>query len=335
MVKILFDLINYVKFKKREKNFKRGIFIENKFILKYLSKYTKNAVIISFEKLNLNEEDRKNLFVFKTDLFRQLIFLTLKLKFLYCSTPGLNTTFFVKSKLSKCKYIYLQHSPVGLIKKYQKDAFKYFDILQIINNFQKKDILELNSNYKKKIKTFKSKYALFNTKIYYTNKNLKILIAPTWNTDFYESNYHVKLYNLLNKNKYEFIFRPHPMSLKKKEITLNQLSELGYKVDLNQELDFKNCGILISDWSGIFIEYSYFTNRKSYLIDTKQKKTNHVNLNSNYVSIEEYSRNKIAYSFNPEQIDLMILNIFDKINNPKVLEDEKSIIQDYFNDYFY
>ena len=32
-------------------------------------------------------------------------------------------------------------------------------------NFQKKDILELNSNYKKKIKTFKSKYALFNTKI--------------------------------------------------------------------------------------------------------------------------------------------------------------------------
>ena len=46
MVKILFDLINYVKFKKREKNFKRGIFIENKFILKYLSKYTKNAVII-------------------------------------------------------------------------------------------------------------------------------------------------------------------------------------------------------------------------------------------------------------------------------------------------
>ena len=66
-----------------------------------------------------------------------------------------------------------------------------------------------------------------------------------------------------------------------------------------------------------------------------KKKTNHVNLNSNYVSIEEYSRNKIAYSFNPEQIDLMILNIFDKINNPKVLEDEKSIIQDYFNDYFY
>ena len=40
-----------------------------------------------------------------------------------------------------------------------------------------------------------------------------------------------------------------------------------------------------------------------------------MNLNSNYVSIEEYSRNKIAYSFNPEQIDLMILNIFDKINN--------------------
>ena len=90
-----------------------------------------NGKWISLEHFD-SEEDRKNLFVFKTDLIRQLIFLTLRLKFLYCSTPGLNTTFFVKSKLSKCKYIYLQHSPVGLIKKYQKDAFKHFDILQII-----------------------------------------------------------------------------------------------------------------------------------------------------------------------------------------------------------
>ena len=86
----------------------------------------------------LQTRKRIDYLFFKTALFRQLIFETLKLKYLYSSTPGLDDTYFKKSKVYNCKYIYLQHSPVGLINKYQKNAFNNFDVVQVINSFQKK-----------------------------------------------------------------------------------------------------------------------------------------------------------------------------------------------------
>ena len=41
----------------------------------------------------------------------------------------------------------------------------------------------------------------------------KLLIAPTWNTNFYK-NIHENLFRLLEKNKIDYEFRPH-MSVKK------------------------------------------------------------------------------------------------------------------------
>ena len=44
----------------------------------------------------------------------------------------------------------------------------------------------------------------------------KLLIAPTWNTNFYKRNIHENLFRLLEKNKIDYEFRPHYMSVKKR-----------------------------------------------------------------------------------------------------------------------
>ena len=97
------------------------------------------------------------MFVFKTNLIRELIFLTLKLKFLYSSTPDLNNTIFKRSKFSNCKYIYLQHSPVSLNLIYRENAFDFFDAVQVINNYQLNEMNEIKKINSLKL-IFKSKY---------------------------------------------------------------------------------------------------------------------------------------------------------------------------------
>ena len=216
------DIKNYISLKLNEKNYSRGFFIENKYLVKYLQPYitSKKSLIVSFENIDAIKNNDQNVFIFSTNFFRQLVFLTLKLKYLYSTTPGLNKTIFQKSKSSNCKYIYIQHSPIGLINAYKPDAFIDFDSVQVINNFQLNDLKIINKTYNKNIKIFKSKYLLFN-KYYKLNDNrINILIAPSWNTHFYKNNYHKILFKLLSDQKANFSIRPHPMSYTKKEISV-------------------------------------------------------------------------------------------------------------------
>ena len=254
------DIKNYISLKLNEKNYSRGFFIENKYLVKYLQPYitSKKSLIVSFENIDAIKNNDQNVFIFSTNFFRQLVFLTLKLKYLYSTTPGLNKTIFQKSKSSNCKYIYIQHSPIGLINAYKPDAFIDFDSVQVINNFQLNDLKIINKTYKKKIKTFKSKYSLFNKFYNLNNNKINILIAPSWNTGFFENNYHKILFKILSNHKANFSIRPHPMSYIKNEISKSKLLSIGYKIDENVDLNFNNFNILISDWSGIFIEFSFF-----------------------------------------------------------------------------
>ena len=72
------------------------------------------------------------------------------------------------------------------------------------------------------------------------NKEKNVLIAPSWNTNFYKHGFHKKIITLLNKNNISFDLRPHPMSFKKNEISLEEIQNL--KIDLNNEtnLNFLN-----------------------------------------------------------------------------------------------
>ena len=335
MIKLFSDLKNYLEFKKKQKEFKRGIFIESQYIFKYLRRYTHKSILISFENINVTDEEKNRLFIFKTVLFRQLIFETLKIKYLYSSTPGLDDTYFKKSKVYNCKYIYLQHSPVGLINKYQKNAFNNFDVVQVINSFQKKDIQEINRNLKKKIKIFKSKYALFSKKIPSSYKVNSILIAPTWNSNFYRNNYHQIIYNELKNKQIPFSIRPHPMSLKKKEITIEDLKDIGFEIDNEDKFDFKKFNLLISDWSGIFLEYSYFTEKMAYLINSEQQYLNDNIYNDKRISIEMFARNEIAYNYLPTEIELLVKDMITKNSNSIIREKERTKVNKFFDEYFY
>jgi len=164
LIKFIKDIYNFCRLKKNESSYKIGFFSENNFIFEYLEPYILNklkktkVLILSFEKIEINTIDKNAIFVFHTNFFRELVFLTVRLKFLYSSTPDLNRTIFKKSKFSKCKYIYLHHSPVSLTLIYLPDAFNDFDAVQAISTYQFEEMKEIVSKNKLNTKIFKSKY---------------------------------------------------------------------------------------------------------------------------------------------------------------------------------
>jgi hypothetical protein len=308
-MKIFFkDLINLIKLRKNEYRFKRVFFFENKFIEPHIlpfinkNKNIEKSCIISLYKLNKQNTKNLEIYYFNSFFFLKLAFLFLKISYVYSSTPDLNNTVFIKSIYNKIKYIYLQHSPVSLTMIYSEKAFHHFDLVQVINSFQNNEIKEINNKFSLNIKPWKKKYYLWEKKIGRTiNSKEKILIAPTWGTDFYKKNLHYKITENINFSDYDIFFRPHFMSIQKKEIQIEDLKKL-YNLAID-EFYIENYDFLITDWSGIFFEFSKYSSKKSILINCK-KKINNPNY-SDYLNkpIEIKARNILGHTIEINELE--------------------------------
>ena len=277
-------------------------------------------LILSFEDINRDYLNLKNVFIFKTKLFQEIVFLTLNLKYLYSSTPDLNFTTFKKSKFSKCKYIYLSHTPVSMNLIYRKNAFDHFDAVQATSVYQYKEMKEIIKKRNLKTKVFKSEYLFVKkqiAKIKLGNFETDLLIAPSWNSNFYKTNCHLILNKLLKEYKISFKLRPHPISFKKKEISLSELKKENIPVDNLKYIDFQKYDFLISDWSGIFIEYALIFRRRAFLINTPKKIVNKEYFKHENKPIEISLRNTLARSFEISEIPEIIKEILSQKNLQK------------------
>ena len=336
-MQILNDLINFYRYKKIEKKITTIFFCENENLYIYLKQYIEKKkikiLLISFENFYNHDYQSKNIsfFFFKTKFIRKIFFLTNKVKFFYSTTPELNNSIFRKSIYNKTKYIYIQHSAVSLSMAYSKNAFSEFDAIHVINNAQKKEVEYLNLKKNKKIKIFSSKYTLFNKNILINQnlKNKKVLIAPTWNTNFYELNLHIILADLLYKNKISFEFRPHYMSFVKNEINDKIFENLNIIVNRDLNLNYNTFENLISDWSGIYFEFAYLKKRKPILINTS-KKIRNLNYSDFLLEPIEITARKIIGN----TIDVKDINSITNILLKKD-QNEKYKIDEYFKNNFF
>ena len=256
------------------------------------------------------------------------------MKILYSSTPNLNQTIFKKTKFTNCKYIYLQHSPVSLNLIYSNNAFDSFDAIQVLSTFQLKEMKEIKDRNNLKIKIFKSQY-LFPQKLKTLKKNQivneEILIAPSWNSNFYSTNCHILLKESLDKNNISFKLRPHPMSFKKNEISLDELAKHNIPIDKTSFMNLYNYNFLITDWSGAFIEFALLFKRKAFLINTPMKIINKDYSKYKNQPIEILLRNTLGKTFTIDNIDNLV-NHIRSIKKDINTEDEevKKIVDENF-----
>ena len=69
----------------------------------------------------------------------------------------------------------------------------------------------------------------------------------------------IKILKDANKS---FVFRPHYMSILKNELDIEALDLNDSELDIKPNLEFDNYSNLISDWSGIYLEFA-FLNKKN------------------------------------------------------------------------
>ncbi len=337
MINLFKDIANFSRLKKLDTNIKYCFFVENEFIFNYLEPYikikgSKKTIIVSFTDLKL--ENDYNLLIFKTFFFQSLFFLSHTFKYFITSTPDIDENFYYKkSKFSKTKYIYIQHSPLSLTKIYKEKAFVNFNLVQVVNLFQEKEIKKIRDIYNKKIKIYKSPYLFLKSdkkKNHDQKIKTKVLIAPTWSTNFFKLNIHEKIFKLLKQENIDFTFRPHPMSIKMNEFSLNKIKKKNINLDLKSKLNLNDYTDLISDWSGIFIEFALIKKKFPILINNSQKIRNKNESIYNEVPIEIFARDKIANQVNIDNLEniIKLLNKNDHLN-------ENKIIENFRNDYFF
>ena len=315
---MLSDLFKIIYFFLFHNNNYYIFFSENNFTYKFLERYiakkkSKKVLIFSFHEIDKKSKFFNYLFL-KNNFTRELFFIFCNCKFFYTTTPDIGFTIFRRSIKKNIKYIYLQHSMFSLNAIYNENAFINFDAIQCISKMQEEEVDELNNLKKKKIKTFKSKY-LFPYKNVNNNQKFEILIAPTWYTNFYQQKLFENIINLLIEQKITFKIRRHNMSIKNKELDERIIKKYNIKFYENEIKNFKDFNYLISDWSGIIIKYYLIKNKKSFVINSKQKIRNKNFSCSKKIPTEIKYREVFSNVYQIDEIRHMVSDIISNKKN--------------------
>lgn len=338
------DIVTLINFLKHQNKIERVFFFENNFIEPHLYPYvyknktTNKSAIVSLYKIKNNNLKNFKIFKFNKIFFLNLFFLLLDVKYCYSSTPDIDNSAFQRSIFKKTKYIYIQHSPLGLNKIYRDNAFTNFDVVQVVNEFQKNDLDNISKIKNKKIKSWQGHY-LFLKDINQNyskfkksdQKKIKILIAPTWGTDFFDQNMHLIIKENLNFNKYDLFIRPHIMSVLQNKNLCGNLVDQKFQLSTGK-IDFKQFNILITDWSGIYIEFAKINKIKSLLIQNKEKILNDKYIKSKNESIDSYARKKLGIVLMPNEINFIENKVEDILKNQEEFVNEIDV---FFEKYFY
>jgi hypothetical protein len=236
--------------------------------------------------------------------------------FFITSTPGLNHCKFVRSTKTPV-YIYVPHAIVSLHVAYKTHAFDDFDVLCAVGEHHVHEARKLeqeNDSPKKVILEFSYNRLWDIIDIYATRKTKKfskitnILLAPTWGMNgLIESGLCEPLIQDLLGLNYEVTLRPHPETFKRSN---NLISIMNSKFEANQGFRLDNdmltvdsliqSDLLITDWSGISLEYA-FGLKKPIIFADINKKINNPNFGNILLpQIEDILRTQIGVVWDPK-----------------------------------
>ena len=253
---------------------------------------------------------------------RSSFFVNLKATIVVMTMPDLETFHIKRSKIYPVHYVYIFHSLCSTHYIYRKTAFDNFDTIFCTGNYQ---IIEIQEREKKsnlaKKKLVKHGYGRLDiliNEVQSTNvrknasNNKVVLIAPTWGPNGLIETKGQEIVHILLDSGFNVILRPHPMTIKKSNNIIQKI-EKEFKDNLNFKLetDIRNteslflCDCMISDWSGVAIEYAFVFEKPIFYIDTPQKINNPEHHQIGLVPLEEKIRLQIGEVLSLSQLSLM------------------------------
>ncbi len=268
---------------------------------------------------------------------RTWLFINLKADLFITTMPDIEIFHLKRSKIYPVHYLYIFHALVSTHSNYRQGAFDAYDTIFCTGSQQISEIRKTEKYYnlpKKNI--FKDgyrpiEYLINESKSYKKNSSdkLKILIAPSWGeNNIFEHCMNELIENLLNEDN-EIFLRPHPMTLRNHGNEIEKLkSYFSKNINFNLQEDHKDrsilfeSDILITDWSGIGIEYGLGLLKPVIYIDLPKKNFNPDFEKLNITPMEVSIRSEIGEIVdiqNLESINRVISNILSTYDKEDVL----------------
>jgi len=197
--------------------------------------------------------------------------------------------FQIKKSSATNYYIYTQHSLMSPNCSYKKGAFDNYDIVFCSGQYMIDEIRKAEEFYnlpKKelvhhgytRLDNLISEYSTFKKNIKAIRQK-KILFAPSWNKEgvLNSSLAETIIQSSINQG-FEITLRPHPESLKysndKIKHILNKFEDndlFKYENNIVGNISLFESDILITDWSGMSLEYAFSMKKPVLYISTPQK----------------------------------------------------------------
>jgi len=232
-------------------------------------------------------------------------------------------TFHIKrSKVYPVHYVYIFHSLFSTHYACTGTSFDNFDTIFCTGNYQIMEIQERERKFNlKKKKIVKHGYgrldALIN-EVQITNirknisKNKVVLIAPSWGSNGLIETKGQEIVRVLLDSGFDVILRPHPMTVKKSNKIIQKIEEefkdnsnFKLEIDIRNTESFFLCDCMISDWSGVAIEYAFAFEKPVLYVDTPQKINNPECYQIDLAPLEKKIRSQIGEVLSLSQLSLL------------------------------
>ena len=258
---------------------------------------------------------------------RTKFFLTLKAIILVMDMPDLQTFHIKRSKKYPVHYVYLFHSMFSIHSYLRKGALDNYDTIFCVGPHHINEIRETEKMYGLKSKNlinygYGRLDALLQEREYFqrtdSSINNLILITPSYGNNNLLEKCGLELIDILLKSNFKVILRPHFRTLRDSTKLIDSIKE-KFEKNPNFVLErgiipsnlFHNSLCMISDWSGISLEYAFVLERPVLFVDVPKKINNTDFEKIHYKDIETNIRRDIGYVISPNEIE----NVPEKINS--------------------
>ena len=205
------------------------------------------------------------------------------------TTPDLENYYIKRSLVRKdIEYIYVPHDAYSTHIGFHEHAFDHFDTVFCVGPHAVKELRAMESLYGTKPKTLvefgypllEKLAAAYQDRPKKNRSKKQILIAPSWQEDNLLDSCIDQLIEALYTKEHHLIVRPHPEYIKRYRPKLEALTAkyrdkvgecLTFELDFSSNSSIYESDLLITDWSGISLEFSFATLQPCLFINTKRK----------------------------------------------------------------
>jgi len=252
--------------------------------------------------------------------FRTIFFSSLDVDVLVMTMPDLQT-FHIKRSPLPVKYVYLHHSMVSTHMAYRRGAFDHFDAIlcvgphhvdenrawEQLKKLPRKQLIE-HGYSRLDIIMMEAVPAPRHTGS--ESDPIRVLVAPTWGDHaILEAHGHEVVRNLLNGGV-QVTVRPQPHTrIRRPEVIDDLLSSFGQDPrflldeDGNGRDSLLSADVMVSDWSGAALEFSFGLERPIIFIDVPKKVLNPEFDRIGLEPLEVQIRSKIGIVLGIDQLD--------------------------------